>query len=185
MSLGVDRLSSQRLAPLDRAEITDPALLEVLERAERLSTPKPQWFLTIGHRPELAVAYDRFWDLTFRQGQIDHGTKELMRVAITTVVGCRFCSSQRSVEALEGMGAELFDACALPDFQHPDPRVRAALGYAHAIATSATGGEADWDAVYGELHEHYDEGEVTELVILVANIAGGALVAKSLNLLVE
>ncbi len=131
--------ASSRLPQVKRHEIVDPELLAVLDRAEHLSTPKPAWYLTLAHDPEMAVAYARFWDLAHRGGRVEHTTKELMRIAISQLLGCDFCAEQRSVRALEdGLQEEDAQACAMPDFNHPDPRVRAALGYARAIVPRTT-----------------------------------------------
>src|SRR5262249_49627597 len=103
-----DRRRDRREAgPLNRLEqvplsaISDPELLDVLDRAERLSTPKPAWYQTLAHAPDMAVGYSQYWDLTHRGGQVEHTTKELMRIAISTLLGCGFCADQRSVMAVE------------------------------------------------------------------------------------
>lgn len=172
-----------QLPAIDREAITDPELLEVLERSERFSAPKPAWFLTIGHAPEVAVGFDRFWDLTFRQGRIDHTTKEMVRLTMVTMLGCNFCGGQRSALALEEVSAEELAACALPGFDHPDLRVRAALRFARAIAHDVSPEvETDWDSVYGELREHYDDAEVAELLSFATIALGGVLVARTLDL---
>jgi alkylhydroperoxidase family enzyme len=172
-----------RLPAVDRDTITDPEFLAVLERSERLSTPKPAWFLTLGHAPDVAIAFDAYWDTTFRQGCVEHSTKEMVRLTIVTMLGCDFCGSQRSMLALEEMTAEELEACALPGFDHPDPRVRAALRFARAIAHDTSSDvETDWDAVYGELREHYDDAEVAELLAFTTMALGGVLIARTLDL---
>src|SRR5579875_1596606 len=62
--------SPARVPRLSPEEVTDPELQAVLERAEKLSTPKPEWYLTLGHAPQMAVEYARFWDLTHRGGRV-------------------------------------------------------------------------------------------------------------------
>jgi alkylhydroperoxidase family enzyme len=172
-----------QLPPVDRDTITDAELLGVLERAERLSTPKPAWFLTLGHSPEIAVAFDRYWDTTFRQGLVDHSTKEMVRLTIVTMLDCNFCGTQRSALALETMSPDELEACALPGYDHPDPRVRAALRFARAIANDTSSDvETDWDATYSELREHYDNAEVAELLAFTTIALGGVLVARTLDL---
>jgi AhpD family alkylhydroperoxidase len=146
---------SSRVPQVAREDVTDPELLAVVERAEQLSTPKPAWYLTLAHDPEVAVAYARFWDLTHRGGRVEHTTKELMRIAISQLLGCDFCANQRSVTALkDGLQEEEARSCAMPDFNHPDPRVRAALRYARALALDrpADDGSA-FDGVYEDLRE--------------------------------
>ena len=171
-----------RIARLDPATVTDPELLAVLERAERLSTPKPAWYLTLGHDPEMAVGYARFWDLTHRGGEVDHTIKELMRIAISTLLGCDFCAEQRSVRAVEeGLGEDAAQACAMPDFNHPDPRARAALRYARALTLDGPGCPVDWDPVYAELHQVFADAEIVELGCFAAIAIGGVKLSRSIN----
>ena len=173
---------AERLSRLDPAEVHDAPLRAVLERAERLSTPKPAWYLTLGHAPDMAVGYAEFWDLTHRGGRVTHTTKELMRIAISTLLGCGFCGEQRSVLALEeGLDETDAQACALPDFNHSDPRVRAALRFVRAFVLDGPGVPTDWDAIYSELRSVYDEAEIVELGCFAAIAVGGVKLSRSLN----
>jgi AhpD family alkylhydroperoxidase len=154
----------------------------VLARAEQLSTPKPAWYLTLGTNPELAVGYARFWDLTHRGGRVEHTIKELMRIAISTLLGCEFCAEQRSNVALgEGLDPATADACAMPDFNHPDPRTRAALRYARALTLDSPSSPCQWDPVYAELNECFDDAEIVELGCFAAIAIGGVKLSRSLN----
>lgn len=175
---------SSRLPQVRREDVTDPELLAVVERAEQLSTPKPAWYLTLAHDPEMAVAYARFWDLTHRGGQVEHTTKELMRIAISQLLGCDFCADQRSVTALnDGLQEEEARSCAMPDFNHPDPRARAALRYARALALDRPGDDGSaFDAVYEELREVFSDSEVVELGCFAAIAIGGVKLSRSLRI---
>ena len=176
MSTAVSRL------PKVRAEdVTDPELLAILERAERLSTPRPAWYLTLAHNPEMAKAYAAYWDTTHRGGQVEHTTKELMRIAISHLLGCTFCADQRSVVALEdGLEESDATACALPDFDHPDPRVRAALRYARALVRETE--SSTFDSVYAELRAVFGDAEVVELGCFAAIAIGGVILSRSLQI---
>jgi AhpD family alkylhydroperoxidase len=173
---------AERVHKLDPGEVDDPRLKEVLERSEQLSTPKPAWFLTLGHSPEMAVGYFDYWDLTHRGGKVDHRIKELMRIAVSTLLGCEFCAAQRSKVALdEGLSEEDAQACALPDFNHPDPRTRAALRFARALTLDSPADPVDWDPVYAELHDVFDDDEIVELGCFSAIAVGGVKLSRSLN----
>ena len=175
-------LTGPRLPRVPRDEIEDPRLLEVLARAEQLSTPKPAWYETLAHAPDMAVAYARYWDLTHRGGSVEHTTKELMRIAISELLGCGFCADQRSVLAVEE-GLDEADArtCALPDFNHPVPRVRAALRFARALTLDRPGNDQDWDAVYEDLSRVFSPAEIVELGCFAAIAIGGVKLSRSLN----
>lgn len=168
-----------RLAPGD---VTDLDLRAVLEQAERLSTPRPAWYLTLAHAPDMAVGYAALWDLTHRGGRVEHTIKELMRIAISTLLGCSFCAKQLSVLALEeGLDEETAASCAMPDFNHPDPRTRAALRFARAFTLDRPGVPTDWDSVYAELREVFDLDEIVELGCFAAIAVGGVKLSRSLN----
>jgi alkylhydroperoxidase family enzyme len=175
-------LAQPRVPRLDSADVTDPTLQRVLEQAERLSTPKPGWYLTLGHAPDMAVGYAAFWDLTHRGGRVEHTIKELMRIAIATLLGCAFCAHQRSVLALEqGLDEEVATTCSMPDFNHPDPRTRAALRFARALTLDAPGVPTNWDSIYAELRSVFDLGEIVELGCFAALALGGVKLSRSLN----
>lgn len=176
--------SSSRIAALTRHEITDEQLLTVIDRAEVTSTPKPAWYLTLAHAPEMANGYAGFWDLTHRGGQVEHTTKELMRIAIAQLLGCGFCATQRSVQALEqGLSENDAARCALPDFDHPEPRVRAALRYARALVLDApTSDGTQFDDVYDELLSVFSNAEVVELGCFAAIAIGGVKLSRSLRI---
>lgn len=171
-----------RLESVAAETIDDPQLLVVLERAERLSTPKPLWYLTLAHNPQMAIGFADFWELTHRGGRIDHQIKELMRIAISTLLGCEFCADQRSVLAVEaGLDEDVAAACAAPDFNHPDARTRAALRFARAMVLDAPATPADWDPVYAEMRSVFSPAEIVELGCFAAIALGGVKLSRSLN----
>jgi AhpD family alkylhydroperoxidase len=171
-----------RVRRLDRDEIRDAQLQGVLERAERLSTPRPEWYQTLGHAPDVAVGYAAYWELTHRGGRVEHTTKELMRIAISAALGCDFCAEQRSVRALDdGLSEAEASACAAPGYAHPDPRVRAALRLARSIVADGPTTPVDWDDVYRELRSVYDDAEIVELGCFAAMALGGVKLSRSLN----
>jgi alkylhydroperoxidase family enzyme len=105
-----------------------------------------------------------------------------MRIAIAELLGCGFCAEQRSVIAVDqGLDERDASACALPDFNHPDPRIRAALRYARALTLDGPGAHTDWDAVYDELGEVYSAAEIVELGCFAAMAIGGVKLSRSLN----
>ena len=92
-----------------------------------------------------------------------------------------FCADQRSVLAQE-QGLDETDAqrCALPAYDHPDPRVRAALRYARALALERD--PAAFDEVYAELRRVFDDAEVVELGCFAAIAIGGVTLSRSLQI---
>lgn len=173
-----------RLDPVPRERIDDPELLVILDRAERLSAPKPEWYLATAHHPAASKAFDHYWETVFRAGRVEHVIKEYMRLAIVQLLGCGFCSGQRSVLAQqEGLDETAAQACQLPDFDPPDLRLRAALRYARALCLADPSRDtALFDEVYRDLHAVYDDPEIVELAYLAMIAIGGTTVARSLDL---
>jgi len=174
--------AGSRLPPVRLEEVRDGELKKVLENAARLSTPKPAWYLTLAHNPEMAKGYAAYWDLTHRGGQVDHKIKELMRIAIARLLDCDFCADQRSVLALQqGLDEEEAMACALPSFSHPDPRTHAALQFARAL-TLDSADDRVFDHVYAELHRVFNPAEIVELGCFAAIAIGGVRLSRSLRI---
>jgi AhpD family alkylhydroperoxidase len=176
--------TASRLPQVPLEEIADPRLKEVIARAGRLSTPKPAWYLTLAHSPEMAIAYAEYWETTHRGGRVEHTTKELMRIAIAQLLGCDFCAQQRSVRALdEGLDEAQAQACAVPDFNHPDPRVRAALRYARALTLDSPSDDgSQFDGIYAELRAVFSDAEIVELGCFAAIAIGGVKLSRSLQI---
>ena len=173
-----------RLALMDPATIDDPELHAIFERAKRLTTPRPEWFQVAAANPALAKVWSAYWEATFREGQVEHRTKELMRLTIVALLDCAHCSTQRSVVALEaGMSEELVAAAALPDADGLDYRQRVACRYGRALVLNDPTTEPQiFDSVYEELREAFSDAEIVELVCLAMMCIGGAWVARGLNL---
>jgi alkylhydroperoxidase family enzyme len=158
---------------LDDDEIRDPALKAVLDGSYETKSPPPSWYRTMGQNPEVAVAFAGYWDLLHRGGLVEHEIKELARLQIAQMIGCEFCARQTS--PLAEISDDLKLACALPEWEHPDPRTRAAMHYARTL-TLDDGRDAE---VYAELHEHFSYAEIVELAAFFCLTAGGNRMAKS------
>jgi len=74
-----------------------------------------------------------------------------------------------------GLSYEMLDPARLPDWDHPDPKTRAALHYARTL-TLDDGRDAE---VYAELKQHFTWSEVIELSAFFCLTAGGNRMAKS------
>jgi alkylhydroperoxidase family enzyme len=90
------------------------------------------------------------------------------------MIGCEFCARQTSPLA-ESITDEEKQSCALPDWEHPDPRTRAALHYARTLTLD----DGRDDEVYAELREHYTPAEIVELSAFFCLTMGGNRMAKS------
>ena len=86
----------------------------------------------MGHNPEVAKAFAGYWDMLHRGGLVPHEIKELARIQIAQMIGCEFCARQTSPLAASITEEEKM-SCALPEWEHPDPKTRAALHYARTL----------------------------------------------------
>ena len=154
-------------------DIADAGLASLIDRAAASKSPPPSWYRTMGHNPEVAKAFAAYWEPLHRGGQVPHEIKELCRIQIAQMIGCEFCARQTSplAEIEDGIKA----ACALPNWEHPDARTRAALHYARTL-TLDDGRDAE---VYAELARHFTQAEVIELAAFFCLTAGGNRMAKS------
>jgi len=157
-------------------EATDPGLREVIDRA-RVKSPPQAWYRTMGNNPEVAKAFAGYWDMLHRSGTVPHEIKELARIQIAQMVGCEFCARQTSPLAAS-ITEEQKMSCALPNWEHPDPKTRAALHYARTL-TLDDGRDAE---VYAELKKFYSYAEIIELSAFFCLTAGGNRMAKSWNI---
>ena len=152
----------------------DPGLRDIIERAKVTMSPPPAWYRTMGQNPEVAKEFARYWDMLHRGGTVPHEIKELARIQIAQIVGCEFCARQISPLAASITQEEKM-SCALPNWEHPDPKTRAALHYARTL-TLDDGRDAE---VYEELSKFYTNAEIIELSAFFCLTAGGNRMAKS------
>jgi alkylhydroperoxidase family enzyme len=155
-------------------DAADPGLLDVIERAKVTKSPPPAWYRTMGQNPEVAKAFAGYWDMLHRGGTVPHEIKELARIQIAQIVGCEFCARQTSPLA-SSITEEEKRSCALPNWEHPDPKTRAALHYARTL-TLDDGRDKE---VYAELKKFYSNAEIIELSAFFCLTAGGNRMAKS------
>src|SRR6266404_998344 len=159
---------------IENDDATDAGLLQVIERAKVTKSPPPAWYRTMGNNPDVAKAFAGYWDLLHRGGTVSHEIKELARIQIAQMIGCEFCARQTSPLATS-ITEEQKMSCALPEWEHSDPKTRAALHYARTL-TLDDGRDAE---VYTELKKFYSNSEIIELSAFFCLTAGGNRMAKS------
>ncbi|HXF71015.1 MAG TPA: hypothetical protein VNO79_00190 [Actinomycetota bacterium] len=77
-----------RYADVDKIE--DPEIRGYLEHARRYGTPRPESQAIRAHNPNVIRAFSIAWELTFRQGVLDHRIKELCRVYVSKSIECSY-----------------------------------------------------------------------------------------------
>jgi alkylhydroperoxidase family enzyme len=155
-------------------DVHDGELREVIRKAAVTKSPPQAWYRTMGHNPEVANAFASYWNYLHRSGSVPHEIKELARIQIAQMIGCEFCARQTSPLAAS-ITEEEKTSCALPNWEHPDPKTRAALHYARTL-TLDDGRDKE---VYEELKKYYSNAEIIELAAFFCLTAGGNRMAKS------
>jgi hypothetical protein len=94
-----DAMAKQRISYVDPATITDPAMLEELDRCRREGTPRPESSAIRAHVPACFWSFANSWRDIFKNGVCDHSIKELCRVYVSRSINCEYCGNQRSLKA--------------------------------------------------------------------------------------
>lgn len=155
---------------VDPAAIADPRMRAEVERARREGTPRPESHLIRAHVPAVFWSFADTWETVFRNGVVDHATKELCRVYVSRLVNCTYCGEQRSVRA-KASGVIEEDYRQLMNYERSDrynERQRAALSMAEAIAGDRDADQAFWE----RLHRHFSDPELVELGYFIGMTTG-------------
>jgi len=75
---------------VDPDTVTDPEIKSYLELARREGTPRPESQAVRAHVPQVIRAFSQAWELTFRNGVVDHALKELCRVYVSKSIDCQY-----------------------------------------------------------------------------------------------
>ena len=75
---------------VDFSAVSDPEVRDYLERARREGTPRPESQSIRAHNPAVIRAFSQAWELTFRNGVLDHSLKELCRVYVSKSIECEY-----------------------------------------------------------------------------------------------
>ena len=79
-----------RIPYVDPSTVIDREIHGYLELASREGTPRPESQAIRAHNPAVIRAFSQAWDLTFRQGVLDHRLKELCRVYVSKSIDCEY-----------------------------------------------------------------------------------------------
>lgn len=148
--------------------IDDPEVIEILERARTVGTPRPESQAIRAHVPAVIKTFSAAWQETFVEGVVDHELKELCRVYVTKTVECGYCAAQRSIDA-ETPEDYYDDLLTYQTSDRYSDREKAALSYTDAIVWNADFAD---DATWAELHRHFTDPELAELGFFIALTSG-------------
>jgi uncharacterized peroxidase-related enzyme len=154
------------VAPLDPA--AEPAVAELADLFGRTLGFVPNSVLTMQRRPAVAAAFTALNRAVMENhGRVTAELKRLVGLIASATVGCRYCEAHTALAATrfgasEERLAAVWDYRTSPLFTEAE---RAALDFALAAASVPN---AVTDAVADALRRHWDEGEIVEILGVVA-----------------
>ena len=133
------------------------------------------FFEAFANHPDLFRWYvNEFYGRLFHGGLVDRRYKELLRLKLSTLHGCRFCNQGNRADAsAAGFSDEEIDAItdmSSDVFQGAD---KAVLSLAMRLSMIDTAGRID-DASFEMLSEHFDDAQIIELGMVGAFLSGMA-----------
>ena len=128
----------------------------------------PNSVLTMQHRPAIAKAFIGLnMAVMQNEGRVTSALKRLVGYISSNAAGCRYCQAH-TIRAAERYGAEqekldnVWEYRTHPAFSEAE---RVALDF--ALAASTIPNDVD-EALKKRLHEHWDEGEIVEILGVIA-----------------
>ncbi len=126
-----------------------------------------------GHAPQAFDWYMQdFYEKMFYKGRIDRRVLELVRLRLANIHGCAHCNRFDRLEAVEcGISEALIDA--LPDYENGPftEREKAALALADVMVLTNPKGHVT-KAIYDRARQHFSDGEMVELGVIMAVLCG-------------
>ena len=128
----------------------------------------PNSVLTMQRRPAIAKAFIQLNKAVMaNEGRVTSDLKRLIRYLTSFTAGCQYCQAH-TIRAAERYGAAEEKLHHIWEFRtHPafSAAERAALEFAIAASTIPNGVD---DAISMELRKHWDEGEIVEMLGVIA-----------------
>lgn len=128
----------------------------------------PNSVLTMQIRPDIATAFISLNKAVMsNHGRVTSSLKRLIGYVSSNAAGCRYCQAH-TIRAAERYGAEeeqlqnVWEYRTHPAFSEAE---RAALDFALAASTIPNGVE---DELNTRLHQHWDDGEIVEMLGVIA-----------------
>jgi AhpD family alkylhydroperoxidase len=148
-------------------------------------TGEPAFIEVFASAPHLVnLVMNEFYVKTFFGGQVEQRYKQLVRLRLSIVHGCRTCNKQNVPGALEaGITQEQVDSMiagtyATGPFTDAD---KAVLAYADQMVLTNMNGDLS-PALFAQLRAHFSEPQILELGVVMAIIGGMAKLSFILDL---
>ncbi len=146
-------------------------------------TGEPTFVEVFAQNPAmLDFVMNQFYGQIFFAGQVDQRYKQLARLRLSTLHGCRTCNKQNVPGAIAA-GISQAQVDAIGDFEHgPFTNAeKAVLAYAEQVALTNMDGRLTPE-LYARLRAHFSDSDLCELGVVMAVISGMAKLAFVLDL---
>ena len=133
------------------------------------------FFEVFANHPELYRWYvGSFYGEVFRGGTVAQPYKELLRLRLSTLHGCRFCNQGNRRDAVEaGLTEEQIDAFDEPEDGPFTDAEKAVLALGEQLALTQPEGKLS-PALHQKLAQHFSDTEILELGLVGGILAGVA-----------
>ena len=151
-----------------------PGLRQVRETLKEL-TGDATFVEVFAQAPELLdFVMTKFYGEIFFGGRVDERYKQLARLRLSQLHGCRTCNKQNVPGALEaGYTQAQLDAMDSPSPELFSEAELAVLEFAEQVALTRHEGKMD-EALHARLSKHFDQAQICELGTVMAVISGMA-----------
>ena len=146
-------------------------------------TGEPTFVEVFAQNPAmLDFVMNQFYGQIFFAGQVDQRYKQLARLRLSTLHGCRTCNKQNVPGALAA-GITQAQVDAIGDVEHGPftDAEKAVLAYAEQVALTNMDGKLT-PQMYARLRAHFSDSDLCELGVVMAVISGMAKLAFVLDL---
>lgn len=146
-------------------------------------TGEPTFVEVFAQAPDvLRFVMNDFYANLFFSGQVDQRYKQLARLKLSLVHGCRTCNKQNVPGALEA-GISQAQVDAMDDYEDGPftDAEKAVLQLADQMVLTNNDGNID-EALYARLAAHFSDAEICELGTVMAVIAGMAKLSFLMHL---
>jgi alkylhydroperoxidase family enzyme len=138
-------------------------------------TGEPAFVEVFASNPEmLEFVMNQFYAGVFFGGKVDQRYKQLVRLKLSMLHGCRTCNKQNVPGALAA-GLTQAQVDAMDDFEHGPftEAEKAVIAYADEVALTNTEGRMT-PQLFKRLRAHFSEADILELGVTMAIISGMA-----------
>lgn len=147
---------------------TDPEVAELARFFDETLGFCPNSVLTMQRRPAIARAFINLNAAVMENhGRVTSVFKRLLAYVSSHATGCRYCQAH-AIRAADRYGADAEQMASIWEYQTHnafDAAERAALDFAVAASTVPNGVD---ESLQARLREHWDEGEIVEILGVIA-----------------